>query len=171
MPDTGFKTCGTVEFENWTGTFTTTQINISDNIRAQTILETYQDADISDFAFGIPSGATINGIEAQAEFSANDSGTTAFIRLSLSWNDGTNWTATKENSVLGLTDQTKTYGGASDTWGRAWSASEFADGTFRMKVEGRSNYAGYACRLDYVAVKVYYTEGGGTQNSAMFLVF
>lgn len=80
MADTGFKTCGTVEFENWTGSFTTALINTSDNLRAITSATTYKDADISDFSFNVPAGAIIDGIEAQAEFSANDSGTTAFIR-------------------------------------------------------------------------------------------
>lgn len=160
--DTGAKVCGTVEAEAWSGAFTTTLINTSDDSRAIHIGTTYVAAEISDFAFGIPVGATITGISAVAEFSHEFSGKVAYIRLSLSYDDGAHYTATQENNVTGTTDVSKTYGGAADVWGRAWTVAEFADGTFRVKVEAKDNLgAAYGTQLDYLAVTVYYTAVGG----------
>jgi len=157
MSDTGAKVCGTVESEAWWGSFTTTLINTSDDSRALHMGDIGAAAEISDFTFGIPGGATINGIEVVAEFSCSNATQTAFIDLSLSYDDGANYTPAKEESVTGVTDKSKTYGGPTDTWGRAWTAAEFADGTFRIKVLGFTSHGTYYCRLDYLYAIVYYT--------------
>jgi len=157
MADTGFKTAGAVvSAGTWTG-FTTANINTSDNTYATVANLSFQAATINNLAFGIPSGSTINGIEAQAEFSASSAGRTASIRLSLSHNNGTNYTTTKTDTNTTTTDATRTYGGAADTWGRSWTDTEFADGTFVVKIEGNISSGGASCRLDYFAIKVYYT--------------
>jgi hypothetical protein len=68
MADTGFKLIGTVESAGaWTA-FSTIRLNTSDNSRSQAEGLTYIAGEVSDFTFGIPAGATIDGIEVQAEF-------------------------------------------------------------------------------------------------------
>lgn len=165
MADTGFKVAGNVvSAGTWTG-FTTTNINTSDNTRATSNNAAYQPATINNLSFGIPSGATINGIEAQAEFSSNAAAVSSSIRLSLSWDNGSTYTSTKTDSTTSTTDSVKTYGGSADTWGRSWTDTEFADGTFVVKIEGqRDTGGGNLCRLDYFAIKVYYSTATSTGN-------
>jgi len=77
--------------------------------------------------------------------------------------------------VFDGTDSTETYGGASDTWNHSWSAGELADGTFRIKVEGKAGGATpRISRLDYLRIKVYYTEAaadGETKKLGQFSIF
>jgi len=170
MADTGFKTCATVEANAWGGlAVTATKLATKDDDRATTNNTTFEAAEISDFTFNIPASATINGIEVSAQF-RNSAAPTSTLQLSLSHNDGTNYTATKSNTVAGTTDTDKTYGSSADTWGRSWTDAEFANGAFRLKLEGKtSNVIGYM-QLDYLAVKVYYTEAGGAVFVAQVIV-
>lgn len=164
MADTGFKTTGTVVADAWTVAVTTTKINTDDASYSAVQGTSFLSSELEDFTFGIPSSATIDGIEVQANFSNNTAGHTATLQLSLSWNNGTSYTATKSDTIIGTTDTTRTFGGATDTWGRTWSDTEFTDGTFRIKAEGKSSGAASACRLDYLAIKVYYTEASGASG-------
>jgi len=168
MADTGFKTTGAVVFDGDWVNMTTTRINTSDNSRATTTNTTFTPATLQNYAFGIPSGATIDGIEVQCEFNSASAGGTATIQYSLSWDNGTTYTSTKSDTVTSVSDATKTYGGATDTWGRSWTSSEFADGTFLAKMEGkRETGGGVTCGVDWMAIKVYYTEGS---QSGFFLL-
>lgn len=167
MADTGFKTTGAVvSTGTWTN-MTTTRINTADDMRTTMTGTTFAVATLNNYSFGIPSGATINGIEVNSEFSTSSGSSTATLQVSLSWNNGTNYTSTKSDTVTGsTTDKNSTLGGSADTWGRSWTDSEFANGTFLVKVEGKSSAGGTACRLDFFQIKVYYTVGGGWSNIA-----
>ena len=160
MADTGLKVTGAVGYDGSWSNLTTTRINTSDNSRATTTSSTFDAGSLYNYSFGIPSGATIDGIEVQCEFNNSNGGFTSTVQFSLSYNNGTNYTATKSSTVVGTTDTTRTYGGAADTWGRSWTDSEFADGTFLVKIEGKTS-AGTTCQVDWLAVKVYYTAAGG----------
>lgn len=167
MSDTGFKTTGAVVSAGSWSNMTTTRINTSDNSRATTNSTSFVAATLNNYSFGIPSGATIDGIEVQCEFNNSFGGSTATVQFTLSWNNGTNYTAAKSDTVVGTTDTTRTYGGAADTWGRSWTDSEFADGTFLVKIEGKTTPG--ACQVDWLAIKVYYTAASG-QTGAAFLL-
>ena len=157
MADTGFKTAGAVVFQGDWLNMTTTRINTADNSRATTSAwTTFDPATINNFSFGLSSGVTIDGIEVNTEFSNGLGTATATLQISLSWDNGTNYTATKSDTVTSTTDKNSTLGGATDTWGRTWTDTEFADGTFLVKVEGKTT-AGGVCRLDFFQIKVYYT--------------
>ncbi len=167
MADTGFKTTGAVVSAGSWSNITTTRINTADDTRATITGTTFAVATLNNYAFGIPSGATIDGIEVNTEFSTSSGAQIATLQLSLSWNNGTTYTSTKSDTVTGsTTDKNSTLGGAADTWGRSWTDTEFADGTFLVKVEGKSNAGGTSCRLDFLQIKVYYTVGGGWSNIA-----
>lgn len=167
MADTGFKTTGAVVSAGTWSNMTTTRINTADDSRATATGNVFKVATLNNYSFGIPSGATIDGIEVNTEFSTDSGVATATLQLSLSWNNGTNYTATKSDTVTGsTTDKNSTLGGAADTWGRSWTDTEFANGTLLVKVEGKSSSAVQACRLDFLQIKVYYTVSGGWSNIA-----
>ncbi len=164
MADTGFKTTGAVVFDGDWVNMTTTRINTADDSRATRTGNTFSAATLNNYSFGIPSGSTIDGIEVNTEFSTSSAAQIATLQVSLSWDNGTTYTTAKSDTVTGTTtDKNSTMGGATDTWGRSWTDSEFANGTFLVKVEGKSNAGGTACRLDFLQIKVYYTlaTGGG----------
>lgn len=155
MADTGFKTAGAVVSQTNFTNFTTTRLASSDNSYATTGGGFDGVGVISTFAFGIPSGATIDGIEVTVE--AKVGFATVAIVLSLSWNAGTNFTSTKTNSA-GTTEATDTYGGAADTWGRTWSDTELSDANFQLKIDPANS--AFTISIDQVRAKVYYTAGG-----------
>ncbi len=169
MSDTGFKVTGAVvSAGTWTN-MTTTRINTSDNSRATTTSTSFVVATLNNYAFGVPSGATIDGIEVQCEFNSNSGAGTATVQFTLSWDNGTTYTSAKSDTVTSVSDVTKTYGGATDTWGRSWTDSELADGTLLVKMEGKVSGGGVTCRVDWMAIKVYYTAASGTTGAAFLL--
>ena len=121
---------------------------------------------VSQSRYGLSSGVTIDGIEVNTEFSNTLGTATATLQVSLSWDNGTNYTATKSDTVTSTTDKNSTLGGATDTWGRTWTDTEFANGTFLVKVEGKTTVGG-TCRLDFFQIKVYYTVAA---TSGFFLL-
>ena len=168
MADTGFKTASSVTNTSWTS-ISASAINSSNNTYATAQGTTFLVATCNTFGFGVPTDATIDGIEIQAEFSASIGATNvATLQLSISGNGGSSYTATKSNTVTGTTDTTRTYGGATDLWGEA-SFSEYAtqDGNFYIKLEGKADLAFVSCRLDLLQVKIYYTEAN---TSGFFLL-
>jgi len=163
--DTGSKTAGSASnVTGWTN-FTVAQLNSSNDARATTVNTSATPADgrLSQFSFGVPGGVIIDGIEIQVEFSNDTASKVSTIRLSLSYDNGTNFTATKQDTVTGTTDTTKTFGGSADTWGRTWNYQELANPNFVLKVEGwRQGGAGNTVRVDFVQAKVYYHLPPGT---------
>lgn len=170
MSDTGFKVTGNVASVGLWGNMTTTRINTADNSRATMTGSSFTAATLNNYSFGLSSGVTVNGIEVNTEFSTDNAAYTATLQISLSWDNGSNYTATKSDTVTGsTTDKNSTLGGAADTWGRSWTDSEFANGTFLLKVEGKSSNGFGQCRLDFLQIKVYYSTASG-QTGAAFLL-
>ena len=172
MADTGFKTTGAVvSAGTWTN-MTTTRINTADDSRATAVGTTFRVATLNNYSFGLASGVTIDGIEVNTEFSTDNAGAVATIQISLSWDNGSNYTATKSDTQTGTTaDKNSTLGGSTDTWGRSWTDSEFANGTFLVKVEGKSNNVAASCRLDFLQIKVYYTVAATGATGAYYMFF
>ena len=72
--------------------------------------------------------------------------------------DGTSWTNPKGTGPLGTgSSNDEIVGGASDLWGRAWTRSQFADGTFQVRLTWSCGAAARFVRLDVLEVQVYYT--------------
>lgn len=90
-----------------------------------------QAQDYAGFAFALPSGAVVRGIEVMTT-SQNTLGLTATFGVSLSWNGGGNFTARRDAPLLYTGDST--FGGASDTWGHAFTAAELG-APFRLRLE------------------------------------
>ncbi len=115
--------------------------------------------DYSNFGFSIPTGASIDGIQVGTNGSwSTNTGTNQFC-IELSWNGGTSWTSTHNTTGdLGVTASSVTLGGSANTWGRTWSASEFSNANFRLRVmidPSSSNTT--TGLLDQLTVNVTYT--------------
>lgn len=110
-----------------------------------------------DFGFGIPSGATINGIEVVVSgYNDLHADVPLTFGIRLSGDTGGSWTGYKETSTLGVTDADYTLGGSADLWGKAWNDGNFSDGTFRLEVVASHSGKGDTVSLDSVSIKVYY---------------
>lgn len=109
-----------------------------------------------NFGFAIPATATIRGLEVQLKAKADSSSGSPKICVQVSWNGGQSWTTPKSTATLGTTLTTYTLGSTTDTWGRTWNASNFADANFRVRLIDVSRSRVRDFSLDSVAVNVSY---------------
>lgn len=126
-------------------------LSASDNLRSVAVDVNYRAGVMSGFNFALPVTSTILGIEVTTEFSSSNSSGIADLQVSLS-GDGINYSAAQLRNQTGTIDVMRAYGGATDLWGRAWTAAEI--NSLRVKIEGRSTVGG--CRVDQLKAKVYY---------------
>ncbi|MCC6500774.1 MAG: S8 family serine peptidase [Anaerolineales bacterium] len=108
-----------------------------------------------NFGFNIPSG-TVLGIQVQLDARVDSASGTRKLCVQLSWNNGASWTTAKQTSNLSTSEATYILGSASDTWGRAWSLSDFSNANFRVRVIDVGNSTSRDFSLDYIAVNVTY---------------
>jgi hypothetical protein len=107
----------------------------------------------------IPDGAVINGVEVFVEGRISASSTNCRVDVSLSWNNGTSWTAAKPVALTTTEPAAPgtAAGSPTDTWGRVWSKAELASGQFRVRL---TNIRGSGCtataQVDAVAVRASY---------------
>ena len=115
-----------------------------------------QDQDWFNFAFGIPAGAVIDGIEVRIEASDEDwSGNGADVDLS--WDGGASYTSTGYGFMYNNdTDVVSTHGGSTNGWGRTWSDGELSDANFRLRLTKTGNNFTWV-RVDHIEITVYYT--------------
>jgi len=111
--------------------------------------------DYRDFDLNIPSGSTIDGIEVSGEANRPDPRT---LDILLSWNGGSNFTASKNLGSYPVSDKTNIAGGVSDTWGRTWSAGDFSNGNFRLRADAVTSGPGDVIDLDQVQIKIHYSD-------------
>jgi hypothetical protein len=110
------------------------------------------------YTFGLPgSVSSVDGIELRLVAGMSNNGGTTRICAQLSWDGGTTWTATKEVTLSGTALATYDLGGATDTWGRAWTKAQLASGTFVVRLINVASQSNKGFRLDGVSVQVRYT--------------
>lgn len=110
------------------------------------------------YGFSIPAGATINGIEVRTDWYLDGNGGTNSLGVELSGDGGLSWTTTGYKDVTETDkEHVVSFGGSSDTWGRTWSASDFSNDSFRVKVTANTTSSGRDFFLDWIPVRVYYT--------------
>jgi hypothetical protein len=120
-----------------------------------------------DFGFAIPGGSAIAGIEVRLDARADSTSGSPRMCVQLSWDGGTTWTAAKATGTLSTSMNTVMLGGATDTWGRTWSAANLTNANFRLRV---INVAGSTSRdffLDWVAVRPHLATAGPAALSAV----
>ena len=107
-----------------------------------------------NYGFSVPSGVTINGIEVRLDARADSTANAPMMCVQLSWDGGVTWTAAKATGTLGTSMATFTLGSQTDTWGRAWSAGELGNASFRARVIDVSSSTSRDFFLDWIAVRV-----------------
>lgn len=109
------------------------------------------------FAHGVPGTASlIEGITVRADVGMNNTTGTTNICAQLSWDGGTTWTTIKSVALSTAAETTFTFGGAADTWGRTWTATQLSTTNLRVRLIGASTLTSKRFDLDYVAVSVTY---------------
>lgn len=164
MADTGLKspTATGEDFNDWDNP---TWAYASDNNRADGdgLKAAPHEQDYYNFTFGVPDGATIDGVEVVIEAKTQPDSAVK-TRVELSWDGGANYTAYKEKTgwPSGVAaDATKTFGANDDLWGRVWASGEFSNANFRVKVYPKGPSNGDTWYIDHLQVRVTYTEVGG----------
>jgi hypothetical protein len=152
--DTDWHVHGLDAFVNsgWSGGV---NVRISDNLRTSANSKDDK-VEYYDFGFGIPAGATIDGIEVEVEGYTTS---TRQIEVSLSGDNGANYTASQTTSLaIGVASEgVDSLGGPADLWGGIWTPDTFADGNFRVKLDATSVGPGPIVYVDQLRVRVQYT--------------
>ncbi len=100
--------------------------------------------------------SSVTGISVQVRAGVSSNGGTNNLCAQLSSDGGSTWTSA-QSAALSNSLTTFTLGGAGDTWGRSWVASDFATGQFRVRIIDVSSNNNRDFSLDVVAVQVTYT--------------
>ncbi len=110
-----------------------------------------------NYGFNVPGGAAITGIEVRTDGRVDSASGAPRFCVQLSWNGGASWTAAKSTSTLTTSEATYLLGGLADTWGRAWSSSDFTDANFRVRITNVASSTSRDFSLDWISVQVRYT--------------
>jgi hypothetical protein len=162
--DTGFATPSLyANIPSW-GTFNQPdEGRVSDDIHA---VDASDNASVSYFGFGfsIPSGNTIDGIMITVEGHAS-TGSDKTFNVSLSYDNGTSWTATKNTGAMTTSDGPYIVGGVADNWGYAsWTPAIINSDYFRVRLDVSGT--GGNIRVDSTQAIVYYSLPGTTNTVA-----
>jgi hypothetical protein len=109
-----------------------------------------------DFNMNLPGAAIVQGLEVNLDGKADSTSGSPVFCVQLSWNGGTSWTTAKSTATLGTTVQTFVLGSPTDNWGRAWTASDFLNANFRVRVINVASSTARDFSLDWIAVRVTY---------------
>ena len=109
-----------------------------------------------NYSFGVPTGATVLGIEVRLEAKVDNTSGSPMMVVQLSPDGGATWTAARATAKLTKADAFYTLGTASDTWGRTWTAAELSNTAFRVRITDVAAATNRTFSLDQVAVRVSY---------------
>ncbi len=112
-----------------------------------------------DYNLSIPAGATIRGIEVRLDAKVDATVNKPKLCVQLSSSGGSSWTSAKSTPTLTTSEATYVLGSLSDLWGRSWTAENFGNTSFRLRVTSVASSTGSTARdfsLDWVAVRVSY---------------
>lgn len=122
-----------------------------------------ENCSVSYYGFGlyVPSSNIIDGIVITVE--ANTSpGSDESLNVSLSYDNGTSWTATQNTGLITTSDNTfYTVGGAADNWGYAsWTPAIINSDLFRVRLDVSGTSGNI--KIDSTQARVYYSVPGTT---------
>jgi Flp pilus assembly protein TadG len=120
------------------------------------------------FPTALPSGSpVIEGIEVEVIARSTDTAGCQ-LRAALNWTGTSNVTSSNMSSSrtvdLNGTFRALQFGGATDTWGRTWSASDIAQANLRVRIEYLDPDAGNTCtngaeaQVDHVHVRIHWRK-------------
>jgi hypothetical protein len=90
---------------------------------------------VSDFYFKIPNNARIIGIAVILKGRRTSGTTSGILRLRLSKNSGSTYSAYKNTPTLATSSTEYTVGGSTDKWGFTWTPGEINSGSFLVDLE------------------------------------
>jgi hypothetical protein len=109
-------------------------------------------------AADIPNSANIEGIGVRVDWKIDaTTSDNSQIKVELSWDGGTSWTAAKTSTELSTTEETVILGGSSEDWGHNWDVDELTDANFRVRITADSD-AAHTFYFDWIPVTIYYTD-------------
>jgi hypothetical protein len=120
-----------------------------------------------DFGFAIPGGSAIAGIEVRLDARADSTSGAPRMCVQLSSDGGATWTAAKATGTLATSLASFTLGGASDTWGRAWSAANLSNASFRLRVINVASSTSRDFFLEWVGVRPHTVVSGPAALNAV----
>jgi hypothetical protein len=109
-----------------------------------------------NYNLNIPAGAIIQGIQVSLNARTDNQSGNPRLCVQISWDGGTTWTTPKQTAILGNTEITYLLGGTTDTWGRAWTAGDFSNANFRVRIIDVAGNTSRDFFLEYLAVNVTY---------------
>ncbi|HSP96048.1 MAG TPA: hypothetical protein VL049_02235, partial [Candidatus Dormibacteraeota bacterium] len=113
------------------------------------------------YGLSLPPTALITGIQVRVR--ANDGSlNNRKLRISLSWDGGTTFTAPLATRNFRRNSALRDYivGGATVLWGRTWTAAELGNGTFRVRALAPKANGGSPVNLDCIPLTVFYQLPG-----------
>lgn len=143
-------------------------LTASDDTRVR--LNTGNNTTGTDFGFALPSGATIDGVEATVEWSVTAGSWTATVGL---WDAGAViGTAKTSAAITSTTDVVVNFGGAADLWGATLTQAIVNGAGFGLDVSVvRDSGAGNArFDVDHVQLRITYTESTGQTVTVMIKI-
>jgi len=145
-PTNAYSDDGAFAVDTDSGTSTSTDCTVSSKDRHR----------YSNYGVTLPAGAAVKGIEVQLQARADSTSGSPKICVRLSWDGGTSWTTAKVTPSLITSEVTYFLGGATDLWGRSWTASNLTNSNLRIRVIDVASSTTRDFSLDWVALRVHY---------------
>jgi hypothetical protein len=176
MADTGWITCATGGNVAGIGTLAwlnTTRLTAEDASSATVTTNVNgsitQYAYGTNFAFGLPAGATILGIEARAKVATSNGGRTWTLSTVRLVKAGVVQTTNRgPGSTINFTTLAfQTFGGPADLWGGSWLVSDFAASNFGAAISATCNASqSTTVSCDVLQMRITYTPPAGSEALA-----
>ncbi len=115
-----------------------------------------------NYNLSIPSGSTIEGIEVHLDAKADSTTGSPKLCVQLSWDGGSSWTSAKSTATLTTSEARYVLGGPSTLWSRSWTAGNFSNTNFRVRVASVASSTSRDFDLDWVGAKVTVSGSGGS---------
>jgi len=119
----------------------------------------------------IPAGSTIDGIEVNARgLRQSGCGSNCLMRVRLSYDSGTSWTSYINTNTWTTSNSEHIVGGPTNNWDRSWTRDEIVN-NLRIQAYWQVAIGTYYGDLDYLPVRIYYTEGvASTYNISGYVI-
>lgn len=166
MVDTGWVSPGTIVNDSAVGTVAwnnPSNVSTSDNSYALASTggsETTNYLKATNFGFSIPTGSTIDGIEARVEKKRGSGGSVTNDSVKIVKSDGSIGTESKSNGNWSTTEAYSVYGSSTDLWTETWSYIDINDVDFGVVLSAALTglMGSGEAFVDHIQIKVYYTE-------------
>jgi Calcineurin-like phosphoesterase/S-layer homology domain len=119
----------------------------------------------SDYNISIPNGASVQGIQVRLDANADSIIGTPKLCVSLSWDNGSNWSEWKSTPNLANTEETYLLGGITDTWGHVWTTTELSN-NFQVRVADIASDNNRDFSLDWIPVNIVYSVASTSTPTA-----